>query len=215
MMPKVTFPIDIDDVEELQSCPICEGAYFKTISEVYLNSLNFLKTVLCTQCGFVFRQTRPSLRWFHKSWEIRKQQVSAVAQYCEDTLIEKRRYLRYERLARFIEDKMAGRSLLDIGSGPGTGLKAFHRRKWDVTGLEPDPSRAKVGREQHGLNILEGSIENFHGDREGYSLVMAIHVLEHFHSPVDFMNNVVRQVENGGFVYIVRSCFFMVAFCWE
>jgi len=39
-----------------------------------------------------------------------------------------------------------GRSIIDIGTGPGTGLKAFSDRSWKAVGLEPDPTRANIGK---------------------------------------------------------------------
>ncbi len=202
MVERVRYPIDPIDVESLSDCPICGESGFETIVEVYLGRLNFLNTVFCVHCGFVFRQMRPRIEWFKKSWEKRTNEGDTGNQYDEGAVLEKRRFIRYERLARFVEGILKGRRMLDVGCGPGTGLKAFRDRGWDVTGLEPDPSRARVGRERHGLNILESTIEDYRGGEGGFDLITLIHVLEHFHSPVDFLSQVVRHLSDEGYLYI-------------
>lgn len=202
MVERVRYPIEPIDVESLSACPICGESGFETIVEVYRGQLNFLNAVFCMRCGFVFRQMRPRIEWFKRSWEKRTNEEDTGSQYDEGAALEKRRFIRYERLARFAEGILKGRRMLDVGCGPGTGLKAFRDRGWDVTGLEPDPSRARVGRKRHGLNILESTIEDYRGGEGAFDLITLIHVLEHFHSPVDFLSHVVRHLSDEGYLYI-------------
>lgn len=201
------FPIKNKEIETLNYCPVCEGKEFKGISKVNLENENFtiLSTDFCQQCGVVFRQTRPTPGWLKKSWQIRDlhQNNETIAPIFNEQL-EQRRYLRYSNLAQALEQiiNVNDKKILDIGTGPGTGLKAFHDRSWIVTGLEPDPIRAKIGREMYGLNIIESTLEEYVGNNHNYDVVTIIHALEHFHSPLSFLKDVVRLVKEEGYVYI-------------
>lgn len=177
------------DIECVTKCLICSAMEFENISEVYVEDLNFLSTVCCTKCGFVFRGKRPRLKWFEKNWAIRDK-YRTENKISLDDRVENNRYIRYKNLASAFEKLIEGRKIIDIGTGPGMWLKAFLDKGWDVTGIEPDPFRAKVGKEKHGLNVIVMTIEQYKNNSESYDLATIIHVLEHFHSPVEILANI-------------------------
>ena len=72
------------------------------------------------------------------------------------------------------------RSILDIGCGPGTGLKAFQDQGWSVTGVEPDPVRAKVANETHKLNVLNCTAEAMPDQKEKYDLILIKQTIHFF-----------------------------------
>jgi 2-polyprenyl-3-methyl-5-hydroxy-6-metoxy-1,4-benzoquinol methylase len=151
----------------------------------------------------VFRNKRPNLPWFEKSWNIREDEdESAVHEQAHDPEKEKQRYNRYENLSKVLEEVTTGRKLLDVGCGPGTGLKAFQDRGWEVMGVEPDPVRAKVGNEVNKINIFPVKIEDFTEPDETFDVITLLHVLEHFHSPKDFLIHTIKKIKNGGYLYI-------------
>ena len=79
-------------------CPLCGGEHIETISEVSLDSgLKFLATGVCKDCDFVFRNIRPKLSWFEKSWEHREVDSQAVWQQAHNKDWEQKRYDRYEK----------------------------------------------------------------------------------------------------------------------
>ena len=163
------YDIEEKDIEILYNCPICDSSDIEIISEVVEKEkrtfkvgfdsnftkiipreeyIIFFSTACCKECNFVFRNKRPNLPWFEKSWNIREDEDEvAVHEQAHDPEKEKQRYNRYENLSKVLEEVSSGRRILDIGCGPGTGLKAFQDRGWEVMGVEPDPVRAKVGNE--------------------------------------------------------------------
>ena len=143
------------------------------------------------------------MSWFEKSWNIREDKdEDAVHEQAYDPEKEKQRYNRYENLSKVLEEVSIGRRILDIGCGPGTGLKAFQDRGWEVMGVEPDPVRAKVGNEVNKINIFPGKIEDFNGQDETFDVVTLLHVLEHFHSPIYFLENSIKKIKDNGYLYI-------------
>ena len=218
------YDIEEEDIEVISNCPLCDSNGIEVISEVCEKdkkkltidfdynfteiipkekSIIFFSTAYCNECYFVFRNRRPSLSWFEKSWKIREDEdEAAVHEQAHDPEKEKQRYNRYENLSKVLEEVSSGRRILDIGCGPGTGLKAFQDRGWEVMGVEPDPVRAKVGNEVNKINIFPGKIEDFNGHDETFDVVTLLHVLEHFHSPIYFLENSIKKIKDNGYLYI-------------
>lgn len=197
------YNIKNDDVEILESCLLCEGANLVEISNVCDdNGTLFFETSCCEDCGFVFRSKRPKLEWFLNAWSTRSSDGDEVVQKLTvNTELENMRYDRYTNLAIVLEDCVTNKNILDVGCGPATGLTAFDNRGWDVTGVEPDPTRAKIGIEQHKLNIHNCTIENFSKSKQ-YDVVTLIHTLEHIHHPKPFLRHAIDKVVDGGFLYV-------------
>jgi len=195
------YPIEAANVERLEACPVCAGADFRSLCETRVGKLNILETALCSTCGFVFRVQRPDSMWFESAWRMRDE-ISDPATYAPDRPSEKRRYSRYSALAQALEEVGCRKQVIDIGTGPGTGLRAFRDRGWEVAGLEPDPSRARIGRDLHGLDVIPQSVEAFAHRGSPFAVATLIHVLEHAHDPESFLGTVARCVVPGGFIYV-------------
>ncbi len=196
----MAYRIRLEDIELLDACPVCEGKEFKRISTIYVGTLPFFTTDFCKSCGFVFRRKRPLFSWRVKSYQLCGKTLKQFWFFSEN--LEKRRYSRYANLAQALEGITGGRKVIDIGTGPGTGLKAFHDRGWDVTGLEPQPVLAKVGRERYGLNIVESWLEEYVQTSESHDLATVIHTLEHLYDPYHCLESVARLVKEDGYIYI-------------
>jgi 2-polyprenyl-3-methyl-5-hydroxy-6-metoxy-1,4-benzoquinol methylase len=197
------YNIKNDDVEILESCLLCEGTNLVEISNVCDdNGTLFFETSCCEDCGFVFRSKRSKLEWFLNAWSTRSGDSDEVVQKLTvNTELENMRYDRYTNLAIVLEDCVTNKNILDVGCGPATGLRAFDNRGWDVTGVEPDPVRAKIGVEQHKLNIHNCTIENFSNSKQ-CDVATLIHALEHIHDPEPFLRSVIDKIVDGGFLYI-------------
>ena len=115
------YDIEEQDIEILYNCPICDSSDIEIISEVVEKEkrkfktdfdsnftkiipmeehIIFLSTAYCKECKFVFRNKRPNLPWFEKSWNIREDEdKDAVYEQAHDPEKEKQRYNRYENLS--------------------------------------------------------------------------------------------------------------------
>ena len=52
------------------------------------------------------------------------------------------------------------------------------------------------------FNEYNGVFANAIYTNDKFDIAMILHVLEHFHRPKEFMDHVVNQVKDGGYVYI-------------
>jgi SAM-dependent methyltransferase len=93
-------------------------------------------------------------------------------------------------------------SMLDVGCGSGTVLKAFKDRGWTVCGVEPSEQAAKLGREVFGLDILTSTLEKADLPDAQFDYVRANHSLEHMPNPHTFFKEVFRVLKPGGVLHI-------------
>lgn len=173
------------------------------MTESFVNQINYLTTVFCNNCGFVFRQKSPTMKWFEKLWKTQKKvDVYHGKGSPSESLLEERRYKRYANLENEIKGFVKNKTVLDVGTGTGTGLKAFKNKQWKCKGVEPVSVRAKVGKEL-GIDITVQGIEEFlENNIEKYDLVMLIQTLEHIKNPKKFLEKISKIVKDDGFLYV-------------
>lgn len=127
----------------------------------------------CSGCGLVFNAPRlapealsrlygPDYYFFHRS---ARREVARVLQT----------YLR--TLAHL---PISGGTLLEVGSAKGYLLALLRGLGWDVTGVELADSAAAYSREEFGLEVVSGTVEEFR-DRNSrtFDVVLALDVVEH------------------------------------
>jgi SAM-dependent methyltransferase len=102
-----------------------------------------------------------------------------------------RRYAK--RLSRYLETG----TVLDVGAAAGFVLQGLCENGWSGQGLEPNDAVAKYGREQLGLNIHTGSLEEFES-AEPFHLVSMIQVMGHFVDPREAAQKVSALFKPGG-----------------
>ncbi|MDP8228632.1 MAG: class I SAM-dependent methyltransferase [Candidatus Electryoneaceae bacterium] len=92
--------------------------------------------------------------------------------------------------------------LIDIGCGNGAFLRAFGARypKWQITGLELDSRNQQVIESIPGVIGLQvGPIASL---QDRYDIIVLIHVLEHIHNPVQFLESLTDRLNFGGLLLI-------------
>lgn len=81
--------------------------------------------------------------------------------------------------------------MLEVGCSYGALLNAFHDLGWDVDGVEIDARAAQYARENYGINVIGGTLEQAASRlRPPYDIVMMYHVIEHVTDPVAFLRHV-------------------------
>lgn len=198
----MNYLIKQSDIEILTSCPVCKKTEFRKISEVGFENTIFFETVFCNSCGLVFRKKRPSLDWFIKNWALRDDSQIKTGFSSINEKIEEERYERYKNTAVFFKKIFKDRKLVDVGTGTGTGMKAFQDEGFEVIGIEPDSSRARIGKERYNLDIIECTVDNHELEQNSFEIVTCIHSLEHFHYPYNIMESAISLVKDGGYIYI-------------
>jgi 2-polyprenyl-3-methyl-5-hydroxy-6-metoxy-1,4-benzoquinol methylase len=88
--------------------------------------------------------------------------------------------------------------LLDVGCGSGDFLVDLRERGWQVRGIEPDPKATRVAREQYGLEVTTGTLEEAALPSASVDAITLSHVIEHVPHPVALLRECARVLRPGG-----------------
>ena len=109
---------------------------------------------------------------------------------------------RVERVNRFAEDNgIAGRRILDVGSGLCVFLHGMAQHGWTGTALDPDPGATEHARDVVGVEAVCADFMKA-DDLGEYDAIAFNKVLEHVEDPVAMLARARAMLAPGGFVYI-------------
>jgi ubiquinone/menaquinone biosynthesis C-methylase UbiE len=154
--------------------------------------------VRCAQCDLIFRYPLPSdeevaamysQSYFDANPDMPGGNVELPA--------EKR-----ERLDRIGAMKPNRGRLLEIGPGHGTFLLEARQRGWDVQGVEISEWAADQLRDQLGLPIITGTIQQANFPDATFDAAYMNHVLEHLRDPIGALQELRRVLKPGGLLVI-------------
>jgi len=135
-------------------------------------------------------------------WYIRAVEQAKAGFNPFNQTIEDARYRRYQYAARTLRECGLTETIVDVGCGPATGIRAYQEAGFVPIGIEPDVSRARYVTIP-GVRIIEQTIEQYlAGDYAESDGASCIHSLEHFHQPRVIMGQIARLVRPGGLVYV-------------
>jgi 2-polyprenyl-3-methyl-5-hydroxy-6-metoxy-1,4-benzoquinol methylase len=102
---------------------------------------------------------------------------------------------RYRALAPFLK---AGDRLLDVGAGGGEVVYVLRRKGFEARGLEPDEQYAKYAREQLGVPVDTGFVQDVVFPAGAFNIITMYHALEHVEDPSQILATLrVWLVEDG------------------
>ena len=152
----------------------------------------------CERCGFVFRPDLDA-RTLRSVYAEGDYEQMRGEQYLE-ALADRRRDARV-RLA-YMRPWSSGGRLLDIGAAGGAFVAEAAAAGFDAHGLEPVPAFARAAREQLGVDVAEGSIEERDIGADAYDAITLWHVLEHLPDPLHELKRIAGALRAGGVVAI-------------
>jgi 2-polyprenyl-3-methyl-5-hydroxy-6-metoxy-1,4-benzoquinol methylase len=99
---------------------------------------------------------------------------------------------------RYIAPWVRRGRLLDVGAAGGAFVAEAAARGFEASGIEPVPSFARAAREQLGLDVRDGRIEDVELAPGGYELITLWHVLEHLPEPLGPIGRLAAALSSGG-----------------
>lgn len=149
----------------------------------------------CLACHFVFANPCP-----HPSWLVSV--YSQLKDPAYESEAEGRRQ-NFRRILRRLEKITSGRNLLDVGAATGMLLAEARVSGWRVAGVEPSRWAVEAARRKYGLEIYQGSLEDFETNGTLYDAVTLIDVLEHTPNPRRMMEKTRLTMKPHGIAVLV------------
>ena len=110
----------------------------------------------------------------------------------------------YKYCKPYLENK---KKILEIGAGQGQAVYWFNKEGFSVTAIEPDENNVKsINKKLNNDRCIVGSVEDFQ-IVEKFDLIWMSHVLEHIVKPVQFFENIHKNLSKSGILFIeVPNC---------
>jgi 2-polyprenyl-3-methyl-5-hydroxy-6-metoxy-1,4-benzoquinol methylase len=160
----------------------------------------------CPVCGSLFMSPRPTREMIDRYYRESESSRFWARRFFPETAEARRRLIfrpRAEVLAELLSrmDLPRPRIAADIGSGFGIFLEELRALDTfdEVVGIEPSTDLARASRHR-GFRILEHPVESLAASDLQASVLTSFEVIEHLHSPLDFLRSAVRLLCPGGVV---------------
>lgn len=182
-------------------CPICLSSDASQVSALDRHG-KALATFTCRACGHVRNDPIPTdaeLEAFY-STEYRVAYKGAAKPRPRQIA---RNFMRVEAFFRAWWPLMRGQArVLDAGSGSGEFLFFAHGLGLQATGVEPNRDYSAYTREDLGLNVITGRIDDQQFSPGSFDLIRLNHVLEHLNDPVAALARLGGWLAEGGLLYV-------------
>ncbi|WP_411726923.1 methyltransferase domain-containing protein [Methyloglobulus sp.] len=165
-------------------CNLCGGRGISVLAN-HSRSGKPLRTVICKDCGLVWTDPLPhNPKVFYED----DYRVAYKGTYTP----KPKHILRAGKVAlyrRKLLDKWLPQPLkiLDVGTGGGEFAYLLQSLGHDVSGIEPNKGYAEYSKQEYGLKVQIGFIQDIQQPDQSFDLITIWHVLEHTENPHDVL----------------------------
>lgn len=183
-------------------CIICGSQESTLLFETFYKNHNYpgkFSLYKCNDCGLLFNSPRLEDRELFHLYN----DDYYFFQTRQD--IEFKRVINvYLRTIALIEDKVKSRKVLEIGSAKGYLLAVLKSLNWEVLGIEITKVASEFANKKLEVPTFNGTLEDFlmSEHKKNFPVVLILDVIEHVPDPINFLKNVNKVVEDGGFIII-------------
>lgn len=189
------------------SCNFCGQTNTKLIShgpDLLLDIPGDFRLVECQSCGLIYQNPQLSFdelaphypdEYLPYRVENDTHETSRLEQFSQNHAI-------HRQCQRVIQKRPSPGAVLDIGCATGIFLKAMAGHGWQVTGVEPNPFAAGYARQQLGLDVHTGTLDEVQFKAQQFDVITLWDVLEHVHDPRETLQQVHCYLKPDGLVVI-------------
>lgn len=189
-----------------QPCPLCGSQDARIVATVADYTVP-LTNVCCERCGLVFADPFPAsdqLAAYYRSEFIQGRHRIQTVVEARERAARKGSAAKYS--AEGLADGLAsGSRVLEIGCSYGFLLDAVRKAaQCHVEGVEPSEVSARFAREELGVPVFRGTVEQYLGTpvADRFDLIIISHVLEHLADPVGVLRSLERRLAPRGRLYV-------------
>ena len=185
--------------KEHTACAICDGD-----SSTNLHVKNGYAIVQCQHCGLVYVNPRispasvPDL-YSKEYFSYNSYMNRSTGVVNEQEILRKVNEIENSYLFNEVVRICNPGRILEVGCAEGTFLKALQKRGWTACGVEVSDWAASYARDELGLQVLTGTLEEADLPENYFDMIYMGDVLEHLYNPRDALVHVGKKLKNGGF----------------
>lgn len=161
----------------------------------FITNKNF-KILRCPSCGLGVTQNP----------KVQKKDYHRDEEYFEEENLFKNIF---QRRVRIISEFVKTGSVLEVGCSTGLMLSLIKERGWQVMGIEPSNTAAKIAKKK-GIKVIARKFEQVR-IKNKFDLIMFNHTLEHLEDPYSVLKKAASLLRKGGLIYIDLPNFDSVA----
>ena len=102
------------------------------------------------------------------------------------------------RYGKILNNFIKSGKVLDVGAAAGFILKGLREHGWDGIGLEPNATMAEYARQNVGVDVKVGTLEQFNSDAT-FDLVTMIQVVPHFYNLHEALSTAAKLTKPSGY----------------
>lgn len=181
------------------SCTLCNQNNFKTVSTKDAKSGDSLNVSICQSCGMVQQDPIPT------DAELKAYYSTEYRQDYKNTYTPKPKHvfragnIALDRIGFLHKSDVTQGRLLDIGAGGGEFTYLSNEMGFDSKGVEPNIGYSNYARDEYGINIQTGQLDDVVGS---YQVITMFHVLEHLPNPTETFKIFSELLEKDGCLFI-------------
>lgn len=164
-------------------------------SEIVQKAEEPYKVVQCRRCGLVYTDPQPDRDSLEEHY-----QEEYYKEWLEKQM-RKRIPMWKIRLKDLLKYKAGGR-LLDVGFGAGTFLNLAKDKGFDVCGTEISEYACQYVRENFGIEVFKGTLEEASFPASHFDIVTLWHTLEHLPDPKAALKEACRILNEDGLLVV-------------
>jgi SAM-dependent methyltransferase len=187
-----------------RACAVCEGSGKKVLFQQHLVlpegccSYTGYDIVACTSCGFVYADTEVSQASLDNHYAGPTKVAQALTEFGEPSEDAVRLDNSARHIMRFVKPEAV---ILDVGCGTGRLLSLLRNGGFPLArGIDQSPAAAQIARTKYGVDVIEGSIFDYSGER--FDCITVCHVLEHIVDVGTFIGRLRHLLNTNGVLYL-------------
>jgi len=181
------------DLVQARNCPVCG-----TPPERGLFVKDGFRHVKCSTCGLIYVSLVLKDEVMDKYW---REELAWSGVLTSSPQMELDR-LKFKYGLDLVADRLDGRRLLDVGSGPGGFVRLADELDWDATALELNETSSRQLAAE-GYKVIVKHLELSDLGSEGFDLISFWEVLEHLKNPAEVLASAKRLLAPGGLILIM------------
>ena len=161
-----------------------------------------LVTLLCPGCGLARTDPLPAIAELREYYRKQYRLVYKGGETPKRRHVYRAGQAALKRIHSMRGFLKKGVRVLDVGSGGGEMVFLLRAAGCDASGIEPNLGYAQYARQELGLNIEGGLVQDLDHPSASFDAITLFHVLEHTSDPVGFLSRLRSWLTTGGHLFV-------------